>query len=131
MFVTAKQQKIGTSGLEQISWPRFETVLYLTDLAGKSGGTYILNMALHALVDKPCVECSLQYVDSPAAVQKSRGPTFPWQLNFVWWCPIFVDPFCMSLLALRILTWLLIFGKCMHFRLSMLCAVSVGFADGR
>ena len=74
MFMTAKQQKIGASELEQISWTRFETVLYLTDQAGNSGGTYILNMALPALVNRPCIGCSLQYVDSPAAVQKFRAP---------------------------------------------------------
>jgi hypothetical protein len=71
---TAQQQKIGASGVEQISWARFETVPYLTDLAGKSGGKCILNMALHAFMDRPCIERSLRYLDSPTAVQKSRAP---------------------------------------------------------
>lgn len=74
MFTTVKEKKIGTSVLEQISWTRFEIAPYWTDLAGKSGGTCILNTALHALMGRPCVEYGLRYVDSPTGVQKYLAP---------------------------------------------------------
>ena len=67
-------------------------------------------------MDRPYIECSLRHVDSPTTVQNSRAAS-----NFVWWRQIFVDPLCVRLLTLRILTGLLIFGKFMHFWFSMLC----------